>query len=88
MKMSRGLLSISTLAACLFVLAGIAAAQQPPRGVTPEDYFSFEFISDPNISPDGKLVAYVLTGLTPAEHPAASMHAAHTKRKEPICVSN
>ncbi len=32
-------------------------AQQTPRGITPEDYFSFEFISDPNVSRDGKLVA-------------------------------
>jgi dipeptidyl aminopeptidase/acylaminoacyl peptidase len=31
------------------------------RGLTSEDYFAFEFISDPHISPDGKLVAYVVT---------------------------
>jgi dipeptidyl aminopeptidase/acylaminoacyl peptidase len=31
------------------------------RGVTPEDYFAFENISDAHISPDGKQVAYVLT---------------------------
>lgn len=44
---------------CLFV---VVPAQNPaPRGITPEDYFAFEFISDPHISPDGKLVAYVLT---------------------------
>ena len=29
------------------------------RGITPEDYFSFENISDPHISPDGRSVAYV-----------------------------
>jgi dipeptidyl aminopeptidase/acylaminoacyl peptidase len=34
---------------------------QLSRGVTPEDYFSFKFLSDPHISPDGKSVAYVLT---------------------------
>ena len=61
MKMSRGLLSILTLVACLFFLTGLVSAQPSPRSITPEDYFSFEFISDPNISPDGKLVAYVLT---------------------------
>ena len=65
MRMSRGLLLTSTLIACLLVLAGLAAAQQSPRGITPEDYFSFEFISDPNISPDGKLVAYVVTTNVP-----------------------
>ena len=31
------------------------------RGVTPEDYFSFKFVGDPQLSPDGKLVVYVLT---------------------------
>ena len=33
---------------------------QAKRGVTPEDYFAFENISDPHISPDGRQVAYVL----------------------------
>jgi dipeptidyl aminopeptidase/acylaminoacyl peptidase len=31
------------------------------RGITAEDYFAFEFLSDPHISPDGKVAAYVLT---------------------------
>jgi dipeptidyl aminopeptidase/acylaminoacyl peptidase len=50
---------------CLFTflivvsIAGFAQASQ--RGVTPEDYYAFEFVSDPNISPDGKFVAYVVT---------------------------
>lgn len=34
---------------------------QTTRGIMPEDYFSFEVISDPHLSPDGKDVAYVLT---------------------------
>src|ERR1044072_7012317 len=47
----------------LVVVCGsaISAVSQPSRGITPEDYFAFEFISDPNISPDGKVVAYVVT---------------------------
>jgi dipeptidyl aminopeptidase/acylaminoacyl peptidase len=52
----------------LLALAGLAAAQPSPRGITAEDYFSFEFISDPNISPDGKLVAYVLTKVDRAQN--------------------
>ncbi len=36
---------------------------QARRGVTPEDYFSFKFIGDPHISPDGKVVVYVLTSI-------------------------
>ena len=38
------------------------------RGITPEDYFAFEFVSDPRISPDGKLVAYVLTRVDRAQN--------------------
>jgi dipeptidyl aminopeptidase/acylaminoacyl peptidase len=68
MKMSRLLLSISALVACLSVLAIDGRSQQTPRGITPEDYFSFEFISDPQISPDGKLVAYVVTKVDRAQN--------------------
>ena len=68
MKISRRLLSILSIVAGLFVLAGLTAAQQSPRGTTPEDYFSFEFISDPQISPDGKLVAYVVTKVDRAQN--------------------
>ncbi|MGC2106684.1 MAG: S9 family peptidase [Candidatus Acidiferrum sp.] len=45
-----------------FVLfACLSSHAQSKRGVTPEDYFSFQFAGDPHISPDGKMVAYVLT---------------------------
>jgi dipeptidyl aminopeptidase/acylaminoacyl peptidase len=68
MKMSRLLLSISALVACLSVLTIDGRSQQTPRGITPEDYFSFEFISDPQIAPDGKLVAYVVTKVDRAQN--------------------
>jgi dipeptidyl aminopeptidase/acylaminoacyl peptidase len=42
-------------------LARIGAQEAKRRGVTPEDYFAFEFLGDPRLAPDGKLVAYVLT---------------------------
>ena len=44
-------------------LAQISIARPPSngRGITPEDYFNFEFLSDPQLSPDGKLVSYVVT---------------------------
>ncbi|MCA1636014.1 MAG: S9 family peptidase [Acidobacteria bacterium] len=48
----------------LFVpLAPLSRAQDAAgkRGITAEDYFAFEFVGDPRISPDGRLVAYVLT---------------------------
>jgi dipeptidyl aminopeptidase/acylaminoacyl peptidase len=50
--------------ASLFVI-GLSATNtihaQTRRGITPDDYFSFQFVSDPDLSPDGKMVAYELT---------------------------
>jgi dipeptidyl aminopeptidase/acylaminoacyl peptidase len=45
------------------LLASAAFPQQgeKKRGITPEDYYAFETLSDPHLSPDGKLVAYVVT---------------------------
>ena len=54
----------SAALALLLIVAplGRAGAQEvKTRGITPEDYFAFEFLGDPRLSPDGKLVAYVLT---------------------------
>ena len=51
-------------AVCLLVLPAllcVATSAQTKRGVTPEDYLSFQFVGDPHLSPDGKSVAYVLT---------------------------
>ena len=51
--------------AATFFLLGLTGPAvmygQTKRGITPEDYFSFQFISDPHLSPDGKAVAFVLT---------------------------
>ena len=45
-----------------FVLINASVSMaQTRRGVTPEDYFAFEFASDLNMSPDAKLIAYVIT---------------------------
>src|SRR5438445_1069108 len=68
MSASRRSMSISGVIACLLLVLMVARAQQTPRGVTPEDYFAFEFASDPNISPDGKLVAYVVTKVDRAQN--------------------
>src|SRR5256886_14785884 len=67
MNLPRKLVSIANLA-CLFLIVVIGQAQPKPRGITPEDYFSFEFISDPHVSPDGKLAAYVLTKIDRAQN--------------------
>ena len=44
----------------LITLLLVTVAAFAKRGVTPEDYFAFENISDPHISPSGREVAYVL----------------------------
>ncbi|MDX6444679.1 MAG: hypothetical protein QOH71_1753 [Blastocatellia bacterium] len=66
MKTARVIISISALVLCLTVVPSLTA--QTPRGITPEDYYSFEFVSDPQISPDGKLVAYVVTKVDRAQN--------------------
>ena len=69
MNLTRKLLSIPALITCWSVLTVTSVAQQTNlRGVTPEDYYSFEFLSDPQISPDGKLVAYVVTKVDRAQN--------------------
>src|SRR6185369_5825967 len=58
---------LSVIFVCLLVTIS-AFSQQPLRGITPEDYFAFEFLSDPHISPDGKLIAYVVTKIDRAQN--------------------
>ncbi|MGA2197712.1 MAG: hypothetical protein ABSH40_20780, partial [Bryobacteraceae bacterium] len=51
------------------VLASIALpAVSAKRGVTAEDYFAFQSASDPHLSPDGRLVAYVVTTVDQARN--------------------
>ena len=57
---------LSVTLVCLLVT--VSAFSQQQRGITPEDYFGFEFLSDPHISPDGKLVAYVVTKVDRAQN--------------------
>jgi dipeptidyl aminopeptidase/acylaminoacyl peptidase len=66
MKTSIKLLRI--IISCSYLFAVVPAQSLATRGITPEDYFSFQFISDPHISPDGKVVAYVLTKIDRAQN--------------------
>jgi dipeptidyl aminopeptidase/acylaminoacyl peptidase len=68
MKPASNSRRIIALSLCVFALALSVVAQQAPRGITPEDYYAFEFLSDPQISPDGKLVAYVVTKIDRAQN--------------------
>ena len=60
MRNLRALFAFASLLT-LVIFAPRDLRAQTRRGVTPEDYFSFKFIGDPHISPDGKVVVYVLT---------------------------
>ena len=56
----------SFVAFCLLMglalpLAVAAGQSEGKRGITPEDYYAFVNVSDPRLSPDGKLIAYVIT---------------------------
>jgi len=39
----------------------VALGQMQERGMVPEDYYRFVFVSDPQISPDGQQVAFVVS---------------------------
>jgi hypothetical protein len=58
-RLTRIVPMIVVTAACLAFTAVSAAAQK--RGVTPEDYFAFEFLNDARFSPDGSSIAFVVT---------------------------
>src|SRR3981081_3317242 len=53
-------LFVASLVLCS-VIGQNAIQAQTKRGITPEEYLSFQFIGDPHLSPDGKVVAYVVT---------------------------
>ncbi len=50
-------------------ISAIALSGAPAkRAVTAEDYFAFQSVSDPRLSPDGKLVAFVVTTIDQARN--------------------
>src|SRR4051812_10926693 len=56
----KGALALSLLLP--FAAAPLRAqGTQKQRGITAEDYYAFEFLGDPRLSPDGRWVAYVVT---------------------------
>ena len=57
---TRTAITFSLLSIALCQLA-LALPRTNGRGISPEDYFAFEFLSDPQLSPDGKFAAYVVT---------------------------
>ena len=57
----KGALVVSLLLSCAAPTP--AQSLRGQRGITAEDYYAFEFLSDPRLSPDGRWVAYVLTNV-------------------------
>ena len=57
----KGALAVSLLLS--FAAASPLGAQTAQRGVRAEDYYAFEFLGDPRLSPDGRWVAYVVTNV-------------------------
>src|SRR5215212_11834204 len=57
----KGALAVSLLLSCAAPTPAQFAPKQ--RGITAEDYYAFEFLSDPRLSPDGRWVAYVVTNV-------------------------
>ncbi|HEX8147454.1 MAG TPA: S9 family peptidase [Pyrinomonadaceae bacterium] len=55
----KGALAVSLLLSYAAPLG--AQAGRGTRGITAEDYYAFEFVGDPRLSPDGRWVAYVVT---------------------------
>src|SRR5438094_8339672 len=52
---------------CVFcVFASLSA--QTRRPITSEDYFSFKFVGDPALSPDGRQAAYTVTRVDRAQN--------------------
>jgi dipeptidyl aminopeptidase/acylaminoacyl peptidase len=48
--------------------AGAAIARAQTRGVTAEDYYSFETLADPHFSPDGSTIAFVVGAVEQAQN--------------------
>ena len=63
MRLTRLALLLGVTATPLFGQSSTAK-----RGVTAEDYFSFELVSDPRISPDGSHVVYVVSRVDRAQN--------------------
>ena len=48
-------------AVAITAMASVPVARAQTRGVTAEDYYAFETLTDPHFSPDGSTIAFVVT---------------------------
>ncbi len=63
----RRAMRLHSIVAALLAVPALSTAAQT-RGITPQDYFSFELVSDPHISPDGSRVVYVVSRVDRAQN--------------------
>lgn len=57
----------SRVFAAALILLLAAAAYAAPRSITEKDFLRFQWVADPEISPDGRDVAYVLVSVNEKE---------------------
>jgi dipeptidyl aminopeptidase/acylaminoacyl peptidase len=60
-RFNRGISILAVTGMCVAWMTDSASAQK--RGVTPEDYYAFEFLNDARFSPDGSSIAFVVTAI-------------------------
>jgi dipeptidyl aminopeptidase/acylaminoacyl peptidase len=73
----------------LLISAPPIAAAQGKRPITVDDLFKFKRVSDPQISPDGKHVAYVITSVDlPGNKTSSAIWLAPTQGGEPRQLTN
>jgi dipeptidyl aminopeptidase/acylaminoacyl peptidase len=58
---------VVTLAALIFFSVAAASRAEAPRTITEKDLLAFKWVADPQISPDGSSVAYVLVTVNEKE---------------------
>ena len=74
----------SVLVALLAFLVGAAVHAEDRKVINPTDLVNLKGVSDPQISPDGSLVAYVVTTPAPAgQHKNAHVWLVATDGKRP-----
>src|SRR5207248_1943009 len=85
-KTMKRIILIAGFVVSIFPAAALAADKRP---MTVDDLFRFQRISDPQISPDGKTVAYVLTTVDlQGNKTSSSIWLASTQDGKPHALTN
>jgi dipeptidyl aminopeptidase/acylaminoacyl peptidase len=80
---------INSLIFCLILSLPATSQAADKRPITIEDMFRFQRVADPQISPDGKIVAYVVTTVDlPGNKSSSSIWLASTSEGKPRPLTN